>query len=354
MTEAPPPDAAARPGRVAAADTEGWVGVELQRALARVDQLQQDMAEVTAELRAQQDEVGRLQEALHLVDGRTRRHEAGQEMAHELKQDVAGMAEQLAAESSLRRDLAAHLQRAEQREGAGQQALRQALEAIANRLERYEGHQASSELRQDRLLGDLAEQARDDQSVEARLDTLERRTATEAEAMRHVVDEVSRVAAALPDVLAGLEELRQRSRSLQVDQRRLDEDIATVRAVRDREEALLEVLDQQRATRARVEERLNASEEIVEDLRRTMDGAAEERALIGRQQAGIDMRMRSLDQRLEAQRLAMLEHLRLNMLASEEAGRREMQELERRARVQRDLLVRLAEQTQEIEREPPL
>ncbi len=65
-------------------------------------------------------------------------------------------------------------------------------------------------------------------------------------------------------------------------------------------------------------------------------------------------RLRGLTELLEAQRLAMVEHLRLQGEANEESGRRRIDEIERDIRKARDLVVRFAEQTVEASQEQPL
>ena len=57
--------------------------------------------------------------------------------------------------------------------------------------------------------------------------------------------------------------------------------------------------------------------------------------------------MRALGERGEAQRLAMVEHLRRELRAAEETGKQRVEEIERELRVSRGLLLRLTEESAE-------
>ncbi len=344
----------AEPGAPPASVAGTWVGDELQRAIARAQALERELQQVRAALRAQQEEMARLQDVLATVDGRTQRHEAGQDIAREVKQELASLQEQLEAEASVRRDLQARLERRSAREQEDEQRLHRALETVVQRLDHFEGRQAADDDRQRHIELDLAERDQDEQSTEARLAALERRTDADRDLALHRGEELGRLAAALPGLVGVVDDLRARLQTMQADQRRLDDDIAALRAIRDREGDLLDVLEQQRATRARMEERLNAAEEQIEEVRRVVSDAGEERALIARTQAGAQERMRALAEELEALRLLLIAHFRRQVQADEQAGRRQAEELEREARTARDLLVRLTEQSEELRGGPPL
>jgi hypothetical protein len=141
---------------------------------------------------------------------------------------------------------------------------------------------------------------------------------------------------------------------MQQDQRRLDEDVAALRSIRDREEELLEVVEQQRSTRARLDDRVSVVEESLEAVRRDLAAASEERALLARQVGGESEQRRALAERVEAQRDTIADHFRRLARADEESRRRMIEEMERDIRVARSLLVRLSEQTDESEQEQPL
>lgn len=331
-----------------------WIGDELQRAQQRIESLTREITLLQHALKAQQEETARLVETLQIVDGRTLRHEAGQEAARGVRQELAALEERIAAEAALRRDLAAQLTRAEEREAATQQELQRVLGQIASQLDDATGRDAAVLARQRAILEEAAERERDGRDHDSRIETVERRLGAIEEQARHNGVEVARVVASFSPLLGTLEAVEARVRTLQADQRRMDDEVAAVRAVRDREEALLEVLEQQRVTRARVEDRLNTVEETVEEVRRRQGALAEEQALLARTQAGAAEDRRAILERIESQRDVVLEHLRRQLRAGEESARRHIEEVEREIRISRALLVRMDEQHEDAGREQPL
>ena len=340
-------------GSLATEVADAWLGDALQRAQARADTLARELEQVRAALQAQQDEVSRLHDRLALLDGRTLRHEAGQDLVRELSQRLAALGEQLDAETTTRRALVSQLERATQRDHEAEEVADRALEQFARRVDQFEGRQAAGEERQRDIASGLAERAQDEQTFDGRLSALERQVAADRAAARHAGEELSRLAGLAPGVAATVDDLRALVHSLQVDQRRLDDDVAAQRAIRDREADLLDVLEQQRATRARTEERLNAVEEQLEELRRAVAASADDRTLLSRGQAGLEQRIRVLGEALEQQRQTLIAHLRRQLHADELAGRRRIEEIERSARAARDLLVRLSEESDEPGGAPP-
>lgn len=331
-----------------------WLGDELQRVLAREDTVARELDQIRAVLQAQADEASRLHDRLGLLDGRTLRHEAGQDLVRELSQRVAALGEQLEAETRTRRELVVQLERATQRDRDSEEAVARGLEALSRRVDHFEGRQAAGEERQRDIASGLAERDQEEQTVDGRLATLERQVAADRDVAHRSGEELSRLGGLTPGLAAAIDDLRALVHSLQVDQRRLDDDVAAQRAIRDREADLLDVLEQQRATRARTEERLNAVEEQLEELRRAVAASADERALLARGQAGLEQRMRTLGEAIEQQRQIVLAHLRRQLQADEQAGRRQVEEIERSARIARDLLVRLSEESDELRGGPPL
>ena len=336
-------------------DVQGtWVGDELARALSRVDALTHALEVVQGGLRLQQEEIARLTEQLQVVDGRSQRHDAGQDAARDVRQEVARLEAAIQAESSLRRDLGARVERDDARDSETRRELQRVLEQIASRLDAVDGKQASIVERGRYLAEEVAGQASEGEGVEARLSNLERQIAAGQDMWRRSADEAARVAAALPDALARIEEMAGRLRASVTDQRRLEEDVAALRAVRDREEALLDVLEQQRVTRARMEERLNTVEETVQEVRRAQAAAAESLTLIEHDLAGEIEQHRAIGERIEAQRDLVAEHLRRALTAQEASARRRIEEMEQDIRTTRGLLVRLDESAAETTREQPL
>lgn len=337
----------------AAALAGSWVGDELQRALARGDALAHELAQLRVVLQTQQDELARLHERLSVMDGRTLRHEAGQDLVRELSQRVATVHEQIEAEMISRRELAAQLERTTQRDREAEEAAGRATEQLMRRVDQFEGRQAAGEERQRDITSGLAEREQDDEMVEGRLIALERHVAADRDVVRHTGDALSRVVGEVPALTSAIDDLRTLVRSLQLDQRRIGDEVAAQRAIRDREADLLDVLEQQRATRARTEERLNAAEEQLEEVRRAVAGSEGARTLLAQGQAGIEQRMRTLGEAMEQQRQTLLSHLRRQLQADDQAGRKRIEEIERASRVARDLVVRLSEESDELRGGPP-
>ena len=335
----PAPPAAAGPGT--------WVGDELRRAFETMGQMQRELERLRASMAVQSEQVTTLRDSVLTVEGRTRRHESGQESTRELQQEIALLEEQLEAEASLRRDLAEHVQRSDGRENELEAELRRALEVIARRLDDFEGTQAAVAEQQQRIASGVAEQTQVDAELEGRLDGVEQRVEARQVQRDHTGEAMVRLEATVAALRSGLDAIEQRIAAMQVDQRRLDEELAQVRAIRDREAELLDVLEQQRASRAHTETRLAAIEEDFEAFRRSLASAQEERQVLQREQGGSEERLRALGERVEAQRLVMIEHLRRELRAGEESGRRRIDEIERELRVARGLLLRLTEESAE-------
>ncbi len=331
-----------------------WIGDEIQRSQHRIESLNREIVLLQHSLKAQQDETARLVETLQIVDGRTLRHEAGQEAAREVRQELVGLEERIAAEAALRRDLAAQLARAEGREADTQRELQRVLSHIASQLDDATGRDAAVLERQRSILDDAAERERDDLDHSSRLEAAERRLGALEEQARHNGVEVTRVVSSFAPLLGTIEAVEARVRTLQADQRRMDDEVAAVRAIRDREEVLLEVLEQQRVTRARVEDRLNTVEETIEEIRRRQAALAEENALLGRTQSGAVEDRRAILEKIESQRDVVFEHLSRQLRAEEETAWRHIEEIEREIRISRALLVRMDEQHEDAGREQPL
>ena len=331
-----------------------WVGDELQRAIARGDALERELEQVRTTLRVQQEEIARLHDTFGMLDGRTLRHEAGQDLVQALSQQVATLREQVDAEADGRRELRAQLERAAEWDHQSGAAASLAIETLARRTDAFTARQAAEEERQRHLAADLSERGQEGESLDGRLVALERHAAADREVARNAAAELARLSGLAPDLVAAIDELRARLQAVQSDQRRLDNEIAAQRAIRDREADLLEALEQQRASRARTEERLNEADEEMEALRRSVGAAADERAVLARAQSGIAERMRVLGEELEQQRLLFVAHLRRQLQADELAGRRQTEEIERAARAARDLLVRLSEEGDDLRGGKPL
>ena len=321
---------------------------------ARIDELARQLSQAQTAIEALHSELVGIEETLQTVDGRSRRHDSMQEQAQSLRQELARFEQRLDEEVMLRRDLSAVVERTGQRDSELESELRRALEVIAGQLADFEGHQASSEERQRSLVVGVAEREREERSLEDRVLELERQLAAQRQSVAQQVESAGRVDAQVTDLEQRVRELDGQHTAARAAQQRLDEAVASLRSLRDREAELLDLIDQQRATRARHEARLSEIEELVTAAEQSLATAEEQRARLAREQAGAEERMRGFAERLEALRMATVDHLRMQMRADEETGRRRVEEQERELRVARDLVTRLAEQTEDVVQEPPL
>jgi chromosome segregation ATPase len=320
----------------------------------RTDELARELTHARAAIEALRAEVTRLEEQLQTVEGRTLRHEAGQDLAREVKGELAQLDERLESEATLRRDLAAIVERSSSRDHEFEAELRRALEVIARRLSEFEGHQSATDERQRTLVSDAAQQSTSEQRTEQRLGALERRVAAQRDASVEQAETIADAASRLPELARRLDELTSEVAAGRVARQRMEAEIAALRSVRDREAELLDLLEQQRATRTRHESRLSEIEEFLATVVRSLGEAAEERARLAREQAGGEERLRTLGERLEALRVSIVEHMRRQVRADEQAGRRQVEETERELRVARTLLTRMAEQSEDVVQEQPL
>jgi chromosome segregation ATPase len=167
-------------------------------------------------------------------------------------------------------------------------------------------------------------------------------------------DERARFAAAIPELTSTLAELGARTASLRAELKHSEDEVAQLRTRRDREDELFELVEAQRATRARLEERITSTEERLEELSRVLGSATEERQALHRQLAGADGRIRAVAELIESQRWAVIEHFRRLVEAEEEQSRAEIEAIERRIRRGRILLMRLAEGSAEAAGEEPV
>jgi len=322
--------------------------------VARIDELARELSHSRAMLEVLRTEVTALEGQLQTVEGRTLRHEAGQDLAREVKSELAGLDERLASEATLRRDLGALVERAATRDREFESELRRALEVIASRLDLFEGHQTAGEERQRALRAVAAERSGVDQLHDERLVTLERQVAAQRDAAIENAQELATVSARLPDLDRRLDELTSEAAAARVARQRMEAEIASLRSIRDREAEVLDLLEQQRATRTRHESRLSEIEELVAASQIALGEAAEERARLVREQAGAAERLGRLGERLEGLRISIVEHMRRQVRAEEQSGRRIVEETERELRVSRTLLTRMSEQTEDAVMEQPL
>ncbi len=331
-----------------------WSQERVQQTAEQLDELRQQLARLRDAYQQQQAEVSGLHQTLQTIEGRTLRHEAGEDAARSVQQQLPALTERLEQEATLRRDLTSALGREAEREREQQQDFGHGLDQLAARVAELERQLVAVDERRRSSASELVERGRDERSLAERLAALEHGTASDRETLRSFADALASATAAVAPLTSAVDELETRTQATQRDQLRAGEALAAVRAEREREAELLEVIEQQRATRQRLEERLVAVEAAMQELRNDAAVADEQRAMLRQQTAGAHERLLALTGTLEAQRLAIVEHFRLLAETGAEAGRRQGEEIERANRVARDLAVRLAERSEEATLEQPL
>ncbi len=331
-----------------------WLEQQLQRALERIEALTHDMDQLREVLRAEQAESSRLHDQLALLDGRTGRHEAVLDQVRALQQQAALLEERIEAEAALRRDRAGSLDRGQQRGVDAQQAVEYSVSRVESELREALQRLTAVEERLRHTVDDVAASTRDESSLETRLEALDRRIEALASGARRDGDERSDAAAAIPELRLALAALEARTRAIQQDQQRFEDDVARLVPAVDVQTVVDDAVDQVRSLRERVEARLRAIEEQTAELSHRQQLTGEERALSHRELVAHEAQLRALASAIESQRETLVEHVRRTTAAAEDAGRRQMQEIDRQARAGRELLTRLTEQSDEGTQEQPL
>lgn len=335
-------------------EEQSWAAEQAQRAAANVAELERELVRLRETVEAQRAQTTRLQEALAVVEGRTRRHEAGQDAARALQQEIALLAERMEQEASLRRDLAEAVRRQLERERDGQEDVQRRLERLTEDVGGAAQSADAGQERSRRVAEGLAERDLEGQSTESRLTALERRSEADRALLAQAREEQAQLAALLETARQAIDEVTAVAGASQREQRRMDDSLSVVRTERGHEAELLELVEQQRVVRERVEERLSAFDSALEDARRDAVRASEERIMLRQQVAGQEERLEALAAAVDALREGVIEHFRRLNEAAEEAGRHTVEESSRASRRARDLLVRFAEDTDQTEREQPL
>jgi chromosome segregation ATPase len=328
--------------------------IPLPLANARIDELARELTHTRDATEALRAEMLHVEEQLQTLDGRTQRHDAAQEQTREVRADIASLGERVASEITLRRDLGGIVERADSRDRELESELRRVLEVIANRLDRFEEHQAAIDERQRAVAATVAASSGQDQRIEDRFVALERQIAAQRDAAVEHADAVGAVAARIPDLDRRVDELDTESAAARAARQRMEAEIAVLRSVRDREAEVLDLLDQQRATRTRHESRLSEIEEFVTEVQQSLTETADDYSRLSHEQAGAAERVARLGERLEGLRVSIIEHQRRQVRAEEQSGRRNVEETERELRVARTLLTRMSEQTEDAVHELPL
>lgn len=334
--------------------TSVWLEQQLQRALERIDALAHDVDQLREALHAEQAASSRLHDELALLNGRTGRHEAILDQVRSLQQQAALLEERIEAEAALRRDRAGSLDRGQQRDAEAQQSIEYTLSRVESELREALQRLTSLEERLRHATDDMAAFTRGDTSLEVHLESLDRRIEALASAARRDDAERSTDAAAIPELRMALAASEARTRAIQDEQQRLEDELAHLVPAVDLPSVVNDAVDQVRSLRERIEARLSAVEQQMADLTQQQQRTGEERALSRREFAAHEAQLRALAGAIESQRATLIEHVRRATTAAEDAGRRQMQEIDRQARAGRELLTRLTEQSDEGTQEQPL
>lgn len=296
----------------AAADgVSGWAERQVAALRDNADRLRHEVDVLRSAMHEQQRTVAGMESTLTSIEEGVRRHEAEQQTVRSMQQRVQATLE--GAEAVISR-LNERVQALEQRSWSADSGPRAAsdgedslgpgrTEEIDNRL---------------RAATDLAMQGR---QAKERLDL------------------------ALPEIGSSISQLDAKTETLRTELRRTSEELAQERARRDRENELLEVIDQQRAMRIRLEERLATYGEYLEEARERLGAAAEERAALARQAERTDERLLMLSEALDQQREAIVNHFQRLLDAERAASDKQIEGIEGRLREGQQLVTRLREGT---------
>ena len=326
----------------------------LRGALDRIRTLEADIDRTRVENLQQREELDRLRETVQTVDGRSQRHEAGHDAVRAVLAELATLQERVEQEVALRRDLLSLIRREAEREHGEQDSVSGTLSELLERVGTFEDRLAADDVQRRRLLLGIADTGIEEHVLLERLTLVEQRAAADRHALQQLSGEISRVAAAVPDLASSVRDIDTRSRETQIGQRRTGDEVSALASERGRETELLELVDQQRALRMRLEERLSAVEEDVAAIRLELAASAEERALLRHQTTAAHERIREAREAMEAQKAAIVEYLRMMTQADVVADRRLVEENERSNKIARDLLLRLEERSDEAGQEQPL
>lgn len=336
--------------RAAAFDIEEQLAVAFER----IADLGRQLAHAREESADREATVRALRESWNTVEGRTLRHEASLDAVRALGTTVAALEERLEQESQLRREALLALGQGVARDRGAAGAVVEHLEELESRLDDARRVTAGAGARgrtQGDALGEIDERLA---RAHERLDGVEQRLAADRDAAVAATSQHAGLEARVAESAAVLRELVGRTREGQNERRALADSVAELQAADRQDGELRDLLDQQRAMRQRLEERLMALEDEMRAVGRAMLEAAEQRAQIRVQLANLDARVGELtvgegtDRELVAARFRALAEL------EERSERRVAAELEQRARERRETLNRLDEATEQATRGVPL
>lgn len=291
----------------------GWAERQVAGLRDNSDRLRHELDVLRSTLHEQQRTVAGLEGALASIEEGVRRHETEQQAVRSLQQRVQASLE--GAETMLTR-------------------LNERVQALEQRSRSAESMHGGGNA------------ARDDASISpGRMEEIDNRIRAAADLAMLGRQAKERIDLALPEIGSSISQLEAKTETLRTELRRTDEEVAQERARRDREAELLELIDQQRATRIRLEERLALYGESLEEARERLGAAAEERGALARQLSRTDERLLMLSDALEMQRKAIVEHFERLLESQRDEGSRDVERIEARLREGQQLLTRLREGT---------
>lgn len=333
---------------------QAWLDEEIVHARTETETLRHELTRLREELHQQRQETERLHETVAVLEGRTWRHEAGQDLVRAGQHDLGELHAQLTDESALRRDQVAALDRVRARDREAVHALAEELHDWAARVARVEQATAAARDAQQGAAAalELSTQQRD--GLQQAVDELSRQLTVLRDLSQRDGDALLRHLDVIDTLRREVAELAARQQAQRAAQSHTDEAVAALRAQATHEQQVLDEVEHLLLVRMRLEERFAAVEARMEAIARDVAAGAEERAALRRVLQGVDERVRRTGDVIEEQRLALIEQARTLTLANEQAVRRQMADMERQVRGGRELLARLAEQTRDAGQDRPL
>ncbi len=293
------------------AGAEGWAERQVAALREHADRLRHEVDVVRSALHEEQRTVSGLQTTLMSIEDHTRRQEAEQQTTRSTQQRVLASLE--GTEAVISR-LNERVQALEQRSLSAESAHRQ------SGLDREDATR-----------------------MPGRMEDLENRVSALTELAMQGRQAKDQIELALPEIGASISQLAATTETLRTELRRTGDELAQERARRDCEAELLELIDQQRSTRIRLEERLALYGEHLEEARGRLGAAAEERGALARQISRTDERLLVLSEALDMQREAVIDHFQRLLESERAASGKQVQDIEARLREGQQLLTRLRE-----------
>lgn len=290
----------------------GWAERQVAVLRENTDRLRHEVDVLRSTLHEQQRVIAGMESTLASIEENTRRHETEQQTIRTTQQRLQGTLE--GAEAVISR-LSERVQALEQRTWS------------------------ADSMHGQRPDGD------DEQLGAGRMEDIDNRIRAAADLGMQGRQAKERLDLALPEISSSISRLEATTETLRTQLRRTGEEVAQERARRDRETELLELIDQQRSTRIRLEEQLALYGEHLEEARERLGAAAEERAALARQSSRTDERLLMLSEALDMLRGAVVEHFQRLLDAERTATEKQIEGIEQRLREGQQLVTRLREGT---------